>query len=147
MTVADGFFFHYPELQFFWAWNLNHLSHPLMPFDAHSSMIFTKKILSFVQFFYIKNRLVIPCEKKIGDSFFFFRNWKKNPTAIFYLFEQKLIKTWIPLFWDELVRKPQIQTSHIEKNYRLIIFKKHFFFKSSRTHHLFDTYFNKIQNM
>ena len=95
----------------------------------HTVAWFSQKILSFVQFFYIKNRLVIPCEKKIGDSFFFPKIEKKNPTAIFYLFEQKLIKIWVP-FFGELVRITT-ETTILKTNYRLFIFRKPPSFKTS----------------
>ena len=145
MTVADGFFFHYPELQFFWAWNLNHLSHPLMPFDAHSSMIFTKKILSFVQFFYIKNRLVIPCEKKIGDSFFFFGIEKND--HYFLSFWTKVNQNLDPPYGMNWLENPKYKRTILKKTKGELFSRSTFFLKSSLTHHLFDTYFNKIQNM
>ena len=35
-------------ISFFWAWNLNHLSHPLMPFDAENDFSEKKKSLGFL---------------------------------------------------------------------------------------------------
>ena len=35
-------------ISFFWAWNLNHLSHPLMPFDAENDFSEKKKIARFL---------------------------------------------------------------------------------------------------
>ena len=48
---------------FFWAWNLNHLSHPLMPFDAENDFS-EKKIARFL--FEKSQKTVSRVKKKSG---------------------------------------------------------------------------------